>query len=74
MVKKISKVEFFNLDKELHKKRFRVYLTQFRANPFYNIQLEMASEGENQSWEILGYGLQIQKSPNSENRKLYKSL
>lgn len=56
------------------KKRFRVYLTQFRANPFYSIQLEFASEGENQAWEILGYSLQVQKSPNNENRKLYKSF
>lgn len=56
------------------KKRFRLYLTQFRANPFYNLQLEFASEGENQSWEILGYSLQVQKSTQPENRALYKQF
>ncbi len=57
-----------------NKKRFRIYLTNFRINPFYNLQLEFASEGENQAWEILGYSLNIQKSSVSENRKLYKSF
>lgn len=56
------------------KKRFRLYLTQFRANPFYNMQLEFASEGENQSWEILGYSLQVQKATQPENRSIYKTF
>ena len=56
------------------KKRFRVYLNGFRLNPFYNLQLEFASEGENQAWEILGYSLSIEKSSQSEQRSLFKAF
>lgn len=56
------------------KKRFRLYLVGFNMNPFYNLQLEFASEGENQAWEILNYGFLIQKSSQPEQRSLYKQF
>lgn len=54
-------------------KKFRVYLGQnFRQIPFYNAQVEFASDGENQQWQILDYGFLVTPLPVPEARKLYK--
>lgn len=42
------------------KKKFRVYLVKgLRRVPFYSAQVEFASDGENQQWEILRYGFHV---------------
>jgi len=44
-------------------KKFRVYLNKnLKRIPFYTAQLEFASDGENQNWEILNYGFNVRKS------------
>lgn len=56
------------------KKRFRLYLNGFRAVPFYNAQLEFASEGQNQNWEVTNYSIQAREYSQPELRKLYKQF
>jgi hypothetical protein len=57
------------------KKKFRAYLGKdFRVSPFYTAQLEFASDGENQSWEITNYAFRIRPSGQIERRKLYKAF
>lgn len=57
------------------KKRFRVYLGKdFRANPFYTAQVDFASDGDNQSWEVLNFGLKVRPYSVEANRNLYKSF
>lgn len=56
------------------KKRFRIYLTGFRSVPFYNAQIEFASEGQNQNWEVLNYSMQARVYSQPELRKLYKQF
>lgn len=42
------------------KKKFRIYLVKgLKRVPFYSAQVEFASDGENQNWEILRYGYHI---------------
>ena len=56
------------------KKKFRVYLNKsFRANPFYTAQLEFASDGENEQWEITNYGFQIKEYTEPYDRKLFRA-
>lgn len=56
-------------------KKFRVYLGKdFRASPFYNAQIEFASEGENYNWEVLSYAMKVREYSQSEKRELYKSF
>lgn len=44
------------------RKKFRIYLDkEFRANPFYNAQIEFASEGQNQGWEVVQFGFLVRK-------------
>jgi hypothetical protein len=44
------------------RKKFRLYLDkEFRANPFYNAQIEFASEGQNQGWEVVQFGFLVRK-------------
>lgn len=55
------------------KKKFRVYLNKnLRRVPFYNAQLEFASDGENQQWEILRYGFLVRESSQPEDRARYR--
>lgn len=55
------------------KKKFRLYLNKnLRRIPFYNVQIEFASDGENQQWEILRYGFYVRESSQPENRTLYR--
>lgn len=42
------------------KKKFRVYLAKnFTPIPFYNAQIEFASDGQNQSWEIIAWAFNV---------------
>ena len=57
------------------KKKFRVYLGKdFRATPFYNAQIEFASDGENQDWEVLNYAFKWRQYSVPEKRELYQSF
>lgn len=57
------------------KRKFRVYLNKgLRVNPFYNAQLEFASEGENDQWEITGYGFYVRPYSLPEKRELYRDF
>jgi len=55
--------------------KFRIYLGQnFRQVPFYNAQLEFASDGQNQNWQVINYGFLVQPLPNPEKRSLFKAF
>ena len=55
--------------------KFRIYLGKdFRPSPFYNAQIEFASEGLNDSWEILGFGFKVIEYSQPNKRTLYKSF
>jgi hypothetical protein len=57
------------------KKKFRVYLGKdFQQIPFYNAQLEFASDGQNQAWEVLDYGFAVYPTAVPEKASLYKSF
>lgn len=57
------------------KKKFRVMLGKdFRALPFYNAQVDFASDGENQSWEITSFGLKARPYSDPTKRTLYQSF
>lgn len=54
------------------KKKFRVYLgKEFRANPFYNAQIDFASDGSNMQWEVTSFGMKIRPYSVKEKRTLY---
>lgn len=56
-------------------KRFRVYLGKdFQQIPFYNAQIEVASDGENQNWEIDDFGFAVRMAPVVERANLYKAF
>lgn len=55
--------------------KFRVYLGKdFRAVPFYNAQVDFASDGENEQWEVLAFGMEVRPYSTPEKRTLYKSF
>lgn len=55
--------------------KFRVYLGKdFRANQFYNVQVEFLSDGLNQEWEVTSFGLKARKYSDETKRQLYKSF
>ncbi len=57
------------------KKPFTVYLgSSFRASPFYTAQIEFASDGENQDWEILNVGTKWRPYTVPERRDLYQDF
>lgn len=56
-------------------KKFRVYLNKaLRRVPFYNLQLELASDGVGQSWEVISYGFNVRRSTQPEDRTLYRGF
>lgn len=62
-------------DDQSAKKKFRVFLGKgFRQIPFHNIQIEFASDGDNQSWEVTNYGFLVKQLPVPEKRELMKSF
>ncbi len=57
------------------KVKFRIYLNKnLRINPFYNIQLDIGSDGENQAWEVTGYGFQVRPHSQPEKYNLIRSF
>ena len=57
------------------KKKFRIYLNKsFRVDPFYSAQIEFASDGENQNWEILRYGFSVRESTQPIKTKLMRAF
>ena len=53
------------------KKKFRVYFSEFRPEPFYMSQLDFSSDGIAQSWEILNYAIQWRPYTVPERRDLF---
>ena len=57
------------------KKKFRVYLNKdLKRVPFYNAQIELASDGENQQWEVTTIGIHYAPYSQPEDRGLYRSF
>lgn len=57
------------------KRKFRVYLSKdFRALPFYNAQIEFASESDGQEWEVTAFGFKVRPATQPEKRSLYKAF
>ncbi len=55
--------------------KFRIYLNKsLRRVPFYNLQLELASDGVGQSWEVTNYGFHVRRSTQPEKRGLYRAF
>lgn len=55
--------------------KFRVYLNKdLRRVPFYTAQIEFASDGEAQSWEIDRFGFLVRESSQPEDRTIYRSF
>lgn len=69
-------VERFGANDDLEgKKKFRIYLGKdFRALPFYNAQIDFASDGENQSWEVVSFGMKVRPYSDPSKRTLYQSF
>jgi len=58
-----------------NRKKFRIYLNKdMRRTPFYSAQLEFASDGENQGWEVTRYGFLVRESDQPEDRAIYRSF
>ena len=57
------------------KKKFRVYLNKsFRIVPFYNAQIEFASDGESQEWEITNFAMKVRVSPQPQRSSLFRAF
>lgn len=57
------------------RRKFRVYLGKnFRASPFYNAQIEFASEGENDKWEVTAFGFDVGAYTDPLDRDLFKAF
>lgn len=67
--------ERFGSADESGKNKFRIYLNKsLRVVPFYSLQLELASDGVAQDWEVTNFGFHVRKSTQPENRKLYREF
>jgi hypothetical protein len=56
-------------------KKFRIYYGRGVSRiQFHSLQIEFASDGENQNWEILRYGYAVQLQPNPIPSNLLKAL
>ena len=57
------------------KVKFRIYLGKdIKAIPFYNCQIEFASDGSNQQWEVLNYGFLVKQYTQPILKKLFKAF
>lgn len=57
------------------KKKFRAYLGKdFSARPFYNAQVDFASDGESQQWEITSFGMKARAYSEPQKRTLFQSF
>lgn len=56
-------------------KKFRVYLGRdFQQIACFSHQIEFASDGENQNWEVLSFGFAVRMAPVVERANLYKAF
>ena len=55
------------------KKKFRMYIP-LRRVPFYSAQVEIASDGESQKWEVLQYAFHVQPETQEMKTSLINSL
>lgn len=54
-------------------KKFRVYLNKsMKRVPCYNFQVEFASDGENQSWEITQFAFKVREFSQPERSSIYR--
>jgi hypothetical protein len=54
------------------KKKFRAYLGKsFRALPFYTAQIDFASDGENQNFEVTSFAMKVRPYSDPSKRTLY---
>lgn len=54
-------------------KKFRVYLNKnLKRVPCYNYQVEFASDGESQSWEITNFALKVREYSQPERSSIYR--
>lgn len=66
---------FGTQDDQSGKKKFKVFLGKgYRQIPFHNIQIEFASDGDNQQWEVTSYAFLVRQLPVPEKRELFKSF
>ncbi len=66
---------FGNNDDASGKKKFRIYFGNgVRRIGFHSVQVEFASESENQNWEILSYAFRVMFEPQETDKNLYKSF
>lgn len=64
----------FGSSNQESKKKFRVYLNKnLRRTPFYTFQLEFASDGDGEYWEITNYGVKWRIHSQEENGAIYKA-
>ena len=57
------------------KKKFRIYLNKdFTPTPFYNAQIEFASDGESQDWEVGSFGFNVRQYNQNTKTSLFKSF
>jgi hypothetical protein len=64
---------FGSSDDTSAKKKFRIYLNRsVMPIPFYNAQLEFASDGENQQWEITNFALRARPYAQPEKPSLMR--
>jgi len=62
-------------DDETGLKKFRIYLNkEFRRVPFYNAQIDFATDAENAQWEILQYGFEVREHSQPLLRKLFRAF
>ena len=53
---------FGSNDDQSGKNKFRIYLSrEVKTKPFYNIQVEFASDGQNQQWEVLHFAFKVRE-------------
>lgn len=66
---------FGSYDVANNKKKFRMYLNKdFRALPFYNLQVDFSSEGINDQWEVTAFGFHVRDYPQPIKRSLIRSF
>lgn len=55
--------------------KFRIYLNKdFRITPFYRAQVEFASDGENQDWEINSFAFKTRESTQPYKRSIFRAF
>lgn len=65
--------ERFGSSNATENNKFRIYLNKnLKRVPFYNVQLELASDGVAQSWEVTSYGFHVIQSTQPEKKELYR--